>query len=470
MNNHNIYNSEVVQDNTLEIISNHLLQASRNLSAVRSKNIATLFFNVDKMLDERQLSLKNSIIELLKKARPHINRIINEIQENAPYFSVFQALGVSRKEVIQSRFLAYLLSPLESHNQGSLFLNALLAQLEVPKVVEENFKNICVSREHPAGDKRRMDIVIKFPHKWIIVIENKIDARESVEQLSIYRQWLDKQTCCADESKFLIFLTPTGHESVTCEIGSCCQLSYSDIANLFAVVLDDIKQESVRTVIRQYVSICRSIGGVNMNKQDKDLQDLLTQTENIRAAIEIEQQVMILRTNVAKSFAENIVDIIQKERIAPSDEIKSKWRAFSAIWPNGICFVDIRTIRHKFNSNYRLLGEHIFTDSNKGWYGWYRPNKIDWKSIQEHETYTLTKTMINDGYLEGAEDWWIGSEKLRGGRQGYVLSDADDIISCLNDNRSDKHPLAREIADEMWIMFNNYREKIEALDSFKSIV
>src|SRR5438874_6475132 len=47
-------------------------------------------------------------------------------RQTAPHFNLFEALRITRKEQCQSRFLAFLLDPAESHAQGDMFLRTFL--------------------------------------------------------------------------------------------------------------------------------------------------------------------------------------------------------------------------------------------------------------------------------------------------------------------------------------------------------
>src|SRR5947208_2961342 len=44
-------------------------------------------------------------------------------------FNIFDALGITRREIHHSNFLGFLLDPAESHKQGPLFLKAVLIDL-----------------------------------------------------------------------------------------------------------------------------------------------------------------------------------------------------------------------------------------------------------------------------------------------------------------------------------------------------
>jgi hypothetical protein len=50
-------------------------------------------------------------------------------RKTAPHFNLFKALAIARKEQFQSRFLAFLLDPTESHDQGAMFLCTFLEQM-----------------------------------------------------------------------------------------------------------------------------------------------------------------------------------------------------------------------------------------------------------------------------------------------------------------------------------------------------
>jgi hypothetical protein len=77
----------------------------------------------DLQIKKRQI-LRQEVTHLLDIATPHVERIEKNTKRHALRFNVFSALGITRKEIIQSKFLAFLLDPNEDHNQGALFLQA----------------------------------------------------------------------------------------------------------------------------------------------------------------------------------------------------------------------------------------------------------------------------------------------------------------------------------------------------------
>jgi len=428
-----------------------------------------LLNKVGDLLASRQQMKQQEVSRLITVTIPHVARIEQDHKDNALKFNVFSALGVTRKEVIQSRFLAYLLDPNEHHCQDSIFLNAFLTKIGIPEIGAENteqIKRIRVITEHSAGEDGRMDIVLFCQPGWLVVIENKVDAGEAAQQLTRYTKWLDKQQ--GYNQKKLIFLTPTGHESVTSNAGDYLQLSYLDLAEAFSLFLDQdqIKAESVRIVLTQYITICKLIAGMDMAIQDKQLVELLKEPDNIRIALEIEQQTQFIRSQVVKEFGEHIQKILQRK--LESANLEKIWKADAEFYSDNTLNVKIKTMKHQAKPNYSMFAQHIFSLKNIGWSGWYRPQWIDFKnqSSATLDTKELTDKMKSTG-CKGEEAWWIGSQDLRFGKKGFLSTDIDDIVACLEDNRTEDHSLANTIAEELWLMFVTYREDIEALDSFK---
>jgi hypothetical protein len=448
-------------------------QASRDgkLKLPTQNSQIELLSKVANLLAARQQTKQIEVSGLLTKASSHIASIEQAHKEKALKFNVFSALGVTRKEVVQSKFLAYLLDPNEHHCQAALFLNALLTQigiLGINSINTEQIKRVRVSTEHSAGENLgRMDIVLFCQPNWLIVIENKVDAGEADKQLTRYAEWLNKQQ--GYELKKLIFLTPTGHESVTAKTDNYLQLSYLDLTKAFTPFLDQdqIKADSVRVILSQYITTCKLIAGMDMTIRDKQLIELLKEPDNIRIALEIEQQTQFIRGQVVKEFGEHIQKILQKK--IESVKLETTWNASSEYWDSdNTVNVEIRTLKHKAKPNYLARTHSVFYKSREGRYGWVRPQWIDFKNQPpaKLDTKDLTDKMISNG-CAGAEPWWVGSKDLRNGKKGFVHTDIDDIIACFEDNCSANHPLANEIAEELWLMFITYREDIEALDSFK---
>lgn len=201
-----------------------------------------------------------------------------------------------------------------------------------------------------------------------------------------------------------------------------------------------------------------------MTTQDKELQALITNPENLRAALEMEQQTALARKQVAKTFTSNITKKINAN-IAAAPEIYSQWNVVDKQDPTGETYIWIQTVRHGIKPNYNFYAKWIFASGRYGKYYWQRPAWVEMKQPPQ-ETASISEKLIMNGW-SGAEGWSLASVALRGGEMSYVLPDNNDIITCHEDNHNPEHPLATEIAEEMWTMFTAYRADIEALPSFQ---
>jgi len=203
------------------------------------------FFNEFYILTANKIGQFQTILE---EFEPISTRIVSERRISAPRFNVFAALGIHENEVLTSRFLAYLLDPRQSHDQGALFLLSFL-RFVLGEDKELQYANRArVILERWAGEYGRLDIAIEFPDGQIVVIENKINAEERPRQIEDYQTWLSRQ---GGSSHAVVFLTRTGRKSATAKDNGApvYPLSYSKLSEwLLTVHVPD----RIGTVIRQF--------------------------------------------------------------------------------------------------------------------------------------------------------------------------------------------------------------------------
>lgn len=144
-------------------------------------------------------------------------------------FNIFEAVAIERQEIRHSRFLAYLLDPGNPHGMGDSFLRGVLsaALAEHPErqvsrldvaIADLDDCVVHCERDH-------FDISVDIPKlNLLFVIENKIDATESIDQLKSYKTLALKRY---EGRKFLgTFLTLTGYAG---EDESWGTMSYTDL-------------------------------------------------------------------------------------------------------------------------------------------------------------------------------------------------------------------------------------------------
>jgi hypothetical protein len=130
-------------------------------------------------------------------------------------FNLFDAVGIQRQEIRHSRFLAYLLDPRNPHGLGSEFLRAVLAQAvstnRPPSVSALRVETADLDLSTVYCERDHFDVSVEIPSlKLLFVIENKIDALESQNQLNDYRDLALKKY--KDFSFIGVFLTVTGYQ------------------------------------------------------------------------------------------------------------------------------------------------------------------------------------------------------------------------------------------------------------------
>jgi hypothetical protein len=417
----------------------NLLKTHHNLSVNLLKKSSDLF-----------QKKKEDIDKLIQGCQPHLERIEKHNRDEAPNFNVFSALGILRKEVIQSRFLAYLLSPHKHHNQGAKFLKLfmeLIGETSITKLEEAK-----VYPEVPIDEFGRTDIFIDIPN-ILVVIENKISASEGDKQLERYQKYMEKQP--ADKKK-LVFLTPQKQAPISHDPEHSIQpisISYIDLAELFEKIDPKTVPKSVYAVISQYATACRliTLGEMSMTAIDDDILSLINTDNNLKTVLFLEQQAFLIRQKIIKDFIENVTKIVEKE-LEPHN---STW--IVGKWNLGL---EIKTIIN--NPNYSLRLEGIFGDNDKN-IGWVRPSWVNVNDMNNEyikETNDISTKMKKQRF--SYNNWWVGVKT----RSTYLTSNNDHIVKCDRDNKTDEHPLAKEIAEEFMRVFIDYHEDICNLPTF----
>ena len=192
--------------------------------------------------------------------------------------NLFSILGIQNKELIHSRFIAYLLGNNGEvfcgnndtdfldikHNQGTEFLYEFLEKFYDDPEFEENYgidlDSAKVYIEYEDDNlEGRIDILIKFKSYWI-AIENKIYAGDREGQLKRYHTFLKRKT--KNERFDLIYLTLDGHkpseESVkNLSENSYCIMTYETeiqewIKKVLKIAEKDNSINSIKEIINQY--------------------------------------------------------------------------------------------------------------------------------------------------------------------------------------------------------------------------
>ncbi|HLL90178.1 MAG TPA: PD-(D/E)XK nuclease family protein [Tepidisphaeraceae bacterium] len=142
------------------------------------------------------------------------------LEEQIGRFNIFDALNVARAEIRHSNFLAWLLTPAESHAQGDLFLKALLMDV-LRKAREQGVRPPLSAVDLDGADLRGVDVRREWRHvdllitcespRFVIAIENKVDSGEHSNQLQRYEDTVAAEFVNAPA--LFVFLTPDGDDA-----------------------------------------------------------------------------------------------------------------------------------------------------------------------------------------------------------------------------------------------------------------
>lgn len=170
------------------------------------------------MPPEPQLDLEESFAALDRFVAE--NEELSKLEEHIGRLNIFDALRISRAELRHSNFLAWLLSPTESHGQGDLFLRAIL--MDVLRAAREQGIQRPVSAVELDGADLRgvrvqrewndIDLLVTCADpSFAFVFENKVDSGEHGRQLARYQESV-KETF-PNVPRQLVFLTIRGDEA-----------------------------------------------------------------------------------------------------------------------------------------------------------------------------------------------------------------------------------------------------------------
>jgi hypothetical protein len=145
------------------------------------------------------------------------NDDLAQIEARVGRFNLFDALGVVRRELQHSNFLAFLLDPAESHGLSDLFLRPVLMDVlrttpasrrPVSPVLLDgaDFRGVEVRREW-----RNIDLLVICDEPgFVLAFENKVDSVEHSGQLARYRSTVEAEF--PGHRHLYVYLTPAGDE------------------------------------------------------------------------------------------------------------------------------------------------------------------------------------------------------------------------------------------------------------------
>ncbi len=270
--------------------------------------------------------------DLFEKVNIKIQNYKNEIKVTGEGFNVFQILGLSKREVrTHTAFIYELLNPNGSHGMDTTFLNLFLEELRIMDgwniEIPINKKNVVVLKEQFIGKSNEdfteggsIDLIIKYPSK-IIIIENKIDAADQLNQLMRYHKYGKEQQI---ESFELIYLTLNGRQATNYSKGNALKesdykkISYkSNILSWLYKCREKIQEKTLlHPTLSQYIYLIETLTGkTKYNDMEKEIQKIIVSSSSY---FEIGKQIKIqfdkiLNEVIPQNIREHVDIVIRRE-------------------------------------------------------------------------------------------------------------------------------------------------------------
>ncbi|MBL9085297.1 MAG: PD-(D/E)XK nuclease family protein [Planctomycetales bacterium] len=202
--------------------------------------------------------MQNSTALLRSLAGLSGSPVLKQIEKRCRRLNIFDVLGVARYELSHSNFLAWLLSPSETHDCGAFFIEKLLDDLASVQPVASEFCNVVGTSSKPSSiDVRRewmnIDLLVLFHEtKCVVAIENKIDSAEHDDQLNRYYNIV--QSHFPAYQQLYVYLTWEGEPASDARWMS---YSYRQLHYLLRLHLETISNANADVVVflKQYMDL-----------------------------------------------------------------------------------------------------------------------------------------------------------------------------------------------------------------------
>lgn len=185
---------------------------------------------------------------------------LDKLESITSNFNIFEALGAVRRELRHSDLLAFLLNPFENHGLSDTFLKAFLFNVaKVNRAVSSvspididlfDFSDIDVRREWENIDL----LLVSEKSNLVCAIENKIDTKEGVNQLSRYQSTIESEF--KHYKKLFIYLTVAGDDPEKDK--DWLPYSYSDVRENISTILNESGRsvgEDVCVLLTHYIEM-----------------------------------------------------------------------------------------------------------------------------------------------------------------------------------------------------------------------
>lgn len=279
--------------------------------------------------------MKDGCQELLLHAK-HIHDKYETINKyTGESFNVFKVLNVHYKEVPICRMIHELLSPEGGHGQGTAYLELFMEEvlaIQKSSLSKDEWDSIKVEREKVIDNKRRIDLVIETPSRFI-PIEVKIYADDQEKQCLDYFNYANN-VCGKNTPTTLFYLTRFGTLPSEYSTKSDDRLNIKAISFAHHILpwlekcLQYRETWRLSTVSNTIYQLIDAIKDFTNGKKDLEMEEiaqyLRESKENLQDALRIENAVNAVRRSVLEELFNGVEKAINGSIEGNSLYVKSK--------------------------------------------------------------------------------------------------------------------------------------------------
>ena len=233
-------------------------------------------------------TLYNEIMDInkLEQLLKEINHLVKQNEQdkkertrNGENFNIFKICGIDYYELQHSSIIAELLNPLGSHGQGEKFLKLFMFAYGSNLPIDEiEYDKVSVKKEEwTEAYDGRMDIYVEYAGLPLLIIENKLCAKDQSIQLKKYKEDADtkiKSSLTPSRKYEIVYLTLDG-KNASDDSGGGVDYKHMSYARHIVSWLDACMKETIgipmiRETLLQYQNHIKQLTNQVMADNNKE--------------------------------------------------------------------------------------------------------------------------------------------------------------------------------------------------------
>lgn len=305
-------------------------------------------------------------------------------------------------------------------------------------------------------------ILIQIPSELTLCIENKVGAYDQKNQMGRYLSWL-KNEVNTKGTRIAVYLSPDGRSPqdppAAVDLPPLKLLSYKAVADWLQ---RQPSPERLSTVIRMYIETCKKISGVRLKTPYNDeIEKLLSSPEKFAIALDIADFIALEKPRITERFWKNVCDFLN-ERLSDA-LLSNRWKTHLSMEKTG--WLAIVKTEIGIDSACGSLGHALTVEGIKTTAACFGIRRGSRKRIDVVDPVDDELVHQLTGLPFKENDWWCGYRGISAGGLLPGTSDANGHVSLFQkDYQETGNPLSVQVADALWNLFSQCRERLEHIN------